>query len=307
MHVDLTDLRLMVAIAEANSLSKGADRSHLSVAAVSVRIKNIEESLGTRLLYRSSQGVTLTPPGQALVQHARLVLAQMERLRSDLQAYTRGVKGHLRVYASITAIAEFLPPTLGRYLASHPDVNIDLRERPSSDIVRAVSEGQADLGIISGPVRTEALELRPYRTDRLVVVAPAAHPLAAGSSVNFGGTLDHFHVGLPEGTGLHSFLVQRAAESGKPLRQRIQVGSFEAACRLVAEGVGLGVMPRSVAARHARELPVRVLSLDDSWSVRRLQLCARSFDQLPGFAQESLALLGEIEKRGRARAALVGA
>lgn len=297
MHFDLTDLRLMVAIAEANSLSKGAERVHLSAAAVSVRVRNIEESLGTKLLYRSSQGVTLTPPGQALVQHARLVLGQLEHLRSDMQEYAKGVKGHLRMYASITAIAEFLPPVLGRFLAAHPDVNIDLREQPSSDIVRAVSEGQADLGIISGPVRTEGLELRPYREDRLVVVASKRHALAKSRGVPFARTLDFFHVGLPEATGLHALLAARSAEIGKPFRQRIQVGSFEAACRMVAEDVGLGVMPGSAAARHARDLPVRVLALQDDWSLRKLQLCARSFELLPGFAQALVAALGESAPR----------
>jgi DNA-binding transcriptional LysR family regulator len=293
VHFDLTDMRLLVAIAEANSLTRGAERCHLSAAAVSVRIKNLEESIGARLLYRSSQGVTLTPPGQAFVHHARAVLGQIEHLRSDLQEYGEGVKGHLRVFASITAMAEFLPPLLSRYLASHRDVSIDLRERPSGEIVRAVSEGQTDLGIVSGPMRTEGLEVLPYRTDRLVVVTPAAHALAGRGAVSFVDTLDHDHVGLQEGTGLHAFLTQKAMDVGRAFKLRIQAGSFEVCCRMIAADVGLGVMPESAAHRYRAQLPIQVLELTDEWSLRRLQLCARSFELLPGFARELIEMLQE--------------
>jgi DNA-binding transcriptional LysR family regulator len=293
VHFDLTDMRLLVAIAEANSLTRGAERCHLSAAAVSVRIKNLEESIGARLLYRSSQGVTLTPPGQAFVHHARAVLGQIEHLRSDLQEYGEGVKGHLRVFASITAMAEFLPPVLSRYLASHRDVSIDLRERPSGEIVRAVSEGQTDLGIVSGPVRTEGLEVLPYRTDRLVVVTPAAHALAGRGAVSFVDTLEHDHVGLQEGTGLHAFLTQKAMDVGRAFKLRIQAGSFEVCCRMIAADVGLGVMPESAAHRYRAQLPIQVLELTDEWSLRRLQLCARSFELLPGFARELIEMLQE--------------
>lgn len=293
VHFDLTDMRLLVAIAEANSLTRGAERCHLSTAAVSVRIKNLEEAIGARLLYRSSQGVTLTPPGQAFVHHARAVLSQIEHLRSDLQEYGEGVKGHLRVFASITAMAEFLPPVLSRYLVNHRDVSIDLRERPSGDIVRAVTEGQTDLGIVSGPVRTEGLEVLPYRSDRLVLVTPAAHPLAGRAAVPFADTLEHDHVGLQEGTGLHAFLTQQAMAVGRAFKLRIQAGSFEVCCRMIAAGVGLGVMPESAAHRYRAQLPIQVLALADAWSLRRLQLCARSFELLPGFARELVDMLRE--------------
>ena len=149
MRFDLTDLRLMVQVAEANSVTGGAQALFLSVPAASTRIRKLEESLGTKLLFRTPQGVTLTPPGQAFVQHARLVLGQIEHLRGDLQEYAKGIKGHLRVFANTSALSEFLPPVLRTYLLSHPDVNIDLRERLSHDIVRAVSEGQTDIGIVA--------------------------------------------------------------------------------------------------------------------------------------------------------------
>lgn len=286
LHFDLVDMQLFVHVADCNSLTRGAERSHLSLPAASVRIKNLEEAIGTKLLYRGPQGVTLTPPGQAYAHHARMVLHQIETLRGDLQEYTQGVKGHLRVFATTTAMAEFLPAVLRGYLAAHPDVNIDLRERTSGDVVRAVTERQAEIGIVAGPVRTEGLEVIPYRQDRLVLVAPVGHPLADRKQVPFTETLAYHQVGLHEGTAIHAFVHQHAREANQALRLRIQVGNFEAACRMIEANVGIGILPESSARRHRRHMGIRVVPLEDAWAVRDLRVCVRSVEELPAFARD---------------------
>ncbi len=293
MHFDLVDLRLVVRIAEANSLTRGAEASFLSLPAASTRIKNLEESIGAKLLYRTSQGVTLTPPGQAFVRHARTVLAQLENLRGDMQSYARGIKGHLRVAGSTTALSEFLPPVLARYLRTHPDVNVDLRERLSVDIVRAVSEGQIDIGVVSGPVRTEALQAIAYRSDHLVLVVAADHELARETSVPFSRTLDHDHVGLHEASAIHAFLRQVSNDAQRTLRLRIEVGNFETACRLIEAGIGVGIVPRSSAQRHAQKMAIRIVQLDDAWSLRQQFVVVRQLDALPSFGRDLVQMLVE--------------
>ncbi|MDP3700309.1 MAG: LysR substrate-binding domain-containing protein [Hylemonella sp.] len=290
---DLVDLRLMVRIAEADSLTKGAEAAHMSAPAASTRIKAIEESLGVKLLHRSSQGVTLTPPGQAFVHHARLVLGQLEHLRADLQEYARGIRGHLRVHANTTALGEFLPPVLRRYLLAHPDVTVDLQERLSHDIVRAVSEGQTDIGIVAGLVRTEKLQVLPYRRDRLVLVLPRGHALANSTSISFADTLDFDHIGLAESSAIRAFLQQICEGLGRPMRQRIQVSNFEAACRMVEAAVGVAILPGSAAHRHAQTMAIRIVPLGDPWAERALQIVVRSLDALPAYARELVDLLVE--------------
>jgi DNA-binding transcriptional LysR family regulator len=291
MHFDLVDLRLMVRIAESDSLTRGAESSHMSLPAASTRIKNLEESIGVKLLYRTSQGVTLTPPGQALVHHARLVLGQIESLRGDMQEYAKGVKGHLRVFANTTALGEFLPPVLRTYLLSHPDVNIDLKERLSHDIVRAVTEGQTDIGIVAGHVRTENLEVLPYRQDRLALVVPIGHALAEVESIDFEQTLGLDHIGLHESSAIHAFLRQVCDRLHRRLPLRIQVGNFEAACRMIEANVGVGILPESAARRHAQSMAIRIVPLKDEWSLRALLICMRKLDALPGFARDLVDLL----------------
>jgi len=295
---DLVDLRLMVRIAEADSLTKGAEAAHMSAPAASTRIKAIEESLGVKLLHRSSPGVTLTPPGQAFVHHARLVLGQLEHLRTDLQEYARGIRGHLRVHANTTALGEFLPPVLRSYLLTHPDVNVDLQERLSHDIVRAVSEGQTDIGIVAGLVRTENLQVLPYRRDRLVLVVPAGHALAGSASISFADTLDFDHIGLAESSAIRAFLQQICEGLGRPRQQRIQVSNFEAACRMVEAAVGVAILPGSAAHRHAQTMAIAIVPLADPWAERALQIVVRSLDALPAYARDLVDLLVADARQG---------
>lgn len=291
MHFDLVDLRLMVHVADTNSMTRGSELSFISLPAASTRIKNLEESIGTKLLYRTSQGVTLTPPGQAFVIHARAVLGQIEHLRGDMQEYVRGIKGHVRVFANTTSLGEFLPPVLRHFLRRHPDVNIDLRERLSHDIVRAVTEGQTDIGIVAELERTESLETLPYRRDRLVLVVPQGHALDGQAQVDFVDTLELDYVGLHESSAIHAFLRQASDQHHRPIKQRIQVGNFEAACRMIEAGVGVGVMPESAASRHAQSMGIAIAPLSDAWSVREMQICVRSLEALPAFAKELVELL----------------
>jgi DNA-binding transcriptional LysR family regulator len=290
-HFDLIDLRLMVKVAEANSVTGGAEAVHLSTPAASTRIKHLEEAIGAKLLVRTPQGVTLTPPGQAVVHHARQVLSQLEHLRGDLQEYALGIKGHLRVWASATAMGEFLPPVLQRYLREHPDVNVDLRERLSHDIVRSVGEGKIDVGIVSGYERTEALQVIPYRRDRLVLVLPRGHALASEPAIAFADTLALDQIGLHEGSALRAFLQRICDDMHRSLKLRIEVSNFEGACRMIEAKVGIGVMPESAARRHAQTMQIAIVPLTDAWSVRQMHVCVRSLDALPGFARALVELL----------------
>ncbi len=290
-HFDLPDIKLFVNIAEANSLTRGAERSHMSLPAASIRIKNLEEGLGVKLLYRTSQGVTLTPPGQAFMHHARLVMQQLTDLRGDLAEYVNGSRGHVRIFANTTAITEFLPALLPKFLASHPDVNVDLKERLSNDIVRAVTEGKVDVGIVAGNVRTEGLEILPFQEDRLVLVTSKSHPLASRERIEFSEALSYDFVGMLEASAIHAFLAQAANDLNRQIKIRIQVGNFEAACRMIEANVGIGVVPHSAASRHAGSMGIHMVELSDEWAIRKLQICLRSMQSLPLFARELVELL----------------
>jgi len=286
LRYDLVDLRLFVSIAEAKNLTRGAERVHLSVGAASMRIKNLEDALGAPLLNRLSQGVTLTPAGEALLIHARRVFRDLERLHGDLQVFSRGLKGKVRIFANTTAITEILPAALASFLASHPHVDIDLEERLSPDIARAVAEGAVDIGILAGNIRTDELEVIPYQKDSLVLAVSRDHPLASREVIDFAEAAGLSFVSLHQGSAIQGFMANVAAEMGVSLDIRIKVSGFEALCRMVEAEAGVGILPGSVANRLKASHAISVVRLSNPWAVRELKICVRRLDDLPSFARE---------------------
>ena len=286
MRFDLVDLRLFLHVVEAGSITHGAERMHLAIAAASTRIRNMEASLGVALLERERQGVRPTEAGRTLVQHARLLLQQAERMRDDLSEYAEGVRGQVRLLSNTNALTEFLPELLSAFLAAHPQINIDLEERLSNEIVRAVADGTADLGIVAATVEMAGLETIPFRTDRFVLVVPPDHPLASLNETAFAAALDCDFVGLDRASALQRFLAAKADRVGRRLRLRVQLRSFDAVCRLVECNVGIGVVPATTAERHAETMAIRRIELTDDWAVRNLTICVRKLADLPVYARQ---------------------
>jgi len=291
MRYDLTDLRLFCDVVEAGTITAGAERSALALAAASTRIRGMEEQLGAPLLMRSRQGVTPTPAGRTLLKHARGILAQNARMREDLGAYAGGFSGEVRLLANTNALAEFLPEALSSFLARHPHVSVDLEERLSDEIVGLIAEGVGDIGIVAGTVDMGALETFPFRTDRFVVVTSADHPLAGRPSVAFSEVLAHDFVGLERSSSLQRFLGAKAAREGRPLRLRVQLRSFDGVCRLVECGVGIGVVPQTTARRAAKTMKLGVVRLADDWAERELRICVRATAALGLYARDLVEAL----------------
>ena len=286
MRFDLVDLRLFCEVVDAGSITRGAERSALALAAASTRIRNMEDALGAPLLERSRQGVTLTPAGRTLLKHARTILAQTARLREDLGAHAGGLSGEVRLLANTNALTEFLPEALSAFLAGHPHVSVNLEERLSDEIVGLVAEGVGDVGIVAGTVDMGSLETFPFRSDRFVVVSSAIHPLAQRASMTFADVLGFDLVGLDRASSLQRFLSAKAAREGRPLRLRVQLRSFDAVCRLVECGVGVGIVPETTARRAARTMSLGIVQLTDDWARRELTICVRDLAQLAPYARE---------------------
>lgn len=291
MHFDLTDLRLFVHIAEMQNLTKGAHRACLSPAAASTRLKALEQQLGSRLFYRDNRGVDLTQAGETLLRHARLILRQVEYVKSEFTANGADTAGHIRIYANTTAVTEFMPEVLGRFLAERPNVTVDLQERLTRDILRSVLDGSTDLGIVSGTVPEQGLQALHFSTDRLVLVTPAGHPLSTRKKVVFSDVLDYQHVSMHEGSTLHAFMLELSAQHGHALTLRIQLRSFEAMCRMIEAGVGIGILPESAALRHEKTMKLAVIKINEEWALRERSVLVRDMEALPGCARSLVAEL----------------
>ena len=296
MRFDLTDLQLFADIVETGSITRGAARAHIALASASARVHGMEDQLCAALLTRGRRGVEPTAAGQSLVHHARVVLQQIARMHDELGDYTHGAKGHIRLLCNTSAMTEFLPEALSAFMAAHPNIDIDLEERLSYDIVQAVTKGVADIGIIADSVASGGLALFPFRRDRLVLVTAHAHPLTTGLQrrpVDFADCLDHDFIGLAGDSALQQYLSAHAAQAGKPFRYRVRMRSFDAICRMVEAGAGIAIVPETAARRCQRSMHLQRRSLSNSWADRTLNICVRTLDELPSYTRQ---LIDEIRE-----------
>ena len=281
-RIDLTSLQLFVAVCELGSIGRAAEREYIAASAVSKRLSDLEATLETPLLYRHTRGVDLTPAGESLLHHARSVLFSLEKMQAELSEYAEGVRGHVRIHANISAIVQFLPEDLGAFSRAHPQVKIDLEEHLSTEVMRAVQEGAADVGICSvAAAPGHDLQTLPYRQDELVVVVPRGHALAQRPALAFADTLDCDQVGLHAGSSIQLAMREAAAAAGRTIRLRIHVTGLDAMCRMIHNGLGVGVMPRRAFALMPGVAELECVPLSDPWATRDIRLVARDFSTLP--------------------------
>ncbi|MDP2034400.1 MAG: LysR family transcriptional regulator [Polaromonas sp.] len=280
-RIDLTSLQLFVAVCELGSIGKAAEREFIAASAVSKRLSDLEAALDTPLLYRHTRGVDLTPAGQSLLHHARSVLFSLEKMQGELSEYAAGVRGHVRVHASISAIVQFLPEDLGAFTGRHPEVKIDLEEHLSTEVVRAVQEGAADLGICNTADGTGGLQALPYRQDRLVLIVPRGHALGEQDAIAFEDTLDFDQVGLHSNSSIYLAMRDAAALAGRTIKLRIHVTGLDAMCRMIHNRLGVGVMPQRAFELMHGVGELEAVALTNAWATRQIELVARDFSSLP--------------------------
>ena len=288
MRLDLTDLQLFLHICEAGSITGGAQRSHMTLASASERIRDLEAALGEPLLIRNRRGVTETPAGRTLAHHARLVTQQMEHLKGELSQYGNGVRGHVRLRANAAAISEHLPEVLADFLVTHPRVSLDVHEHTSADIAHGVRTGMCDIGVASDAADLQGLIVMRFKADRLVLIVPKDHPLADGTSVAFADVLDEQLIGQAEQGAMAALLTHHAKLAGKTLAYRVRLDSMDAICRMVGRGAGVAVVPEAAARRMGRAAGIRRVRLTDAWTRRQVVVCVRDPDQLPLPARQLL-------------------
>ncbi|MCK6416580.1 MAG: LysR family transcriptional regulator [Giesbergeria sp.] len=285
MDYDLTDLRLFVAMAEERNLTRGAARAFLAPSSASHRLRRLEDALQTPLFDRQPRGLEPTRAGEALLRHARQVFACIEQMHAELSPYASGIRGQVSLWANTHATHSYLPDDLAGFLKRHPQVSVSLEERTSTEIAMAVAHGEIDVGVLADAgAQGAGVVLWPYRQDRLVLIVPQGHALAQRASVAFAEVLDQAFVMLHSGSAIHTFTMNAAAALGRHLDVRIQVRSFEAVCRMVGAGVGIGLVPRSAVPRAGLSEPPVVVALDEAWAQRDLQVCVRQGVELSGFA-----------------------
>jgi DNA-binding transcriptional LysR family regulator len=295
-RIDLTTLRLFIAVCEEQNLTRAAQREGIAASAVSKRMNDFELAFGVTLFRRLSKGMALTPAGEALLHHARVTLLNVEKIAVELSEYSQGVRGHVRMLANLSAIVQFLPEDLQAFFSAHELLRVDLQERPSGQVVCGIEEGAAEIGICSGEAETRALEAFHYRYDHLAVVVRSGHPLAARDDILFADTLDFDHVGLHAASSIYLRSQYAASQAGKSMRLRINVPGFDAVCRMVQADMGIGLIPDRAFEVIGAGMGLRAIPLRDDWAKRELKIVVRDAAQLSGTGRMVLDHLRSAEQ-----------
>ena len=272
-------------------MTRGAERAALALASASARIRGMEEALGAALLIRDRRGVSLSPAGECLLEHARLIVQAVERMRGELGSYARGLAGSVRLLSNTAALSEHLPGVLAGFLAANPTISLEVEEKQSTDIGAALAAGAADIGIASAAALTGAIEQFPFRDDRLVVVLPRADDLGRRRKLSLAAIVHRAFVGLPRESALQRHLASQAARIGATMKVRARVTGFDAICAMVEAGAGISIVPETSAVRCRRSMKINVVKLEEEWACRRLAICVRDLRMLPAGAQRLVAHL----------------
>lgn len=267
---DLVTIRLAVACAESGSLTAAARESHLALAAASRRIRELELTLGGALFERHARGLTPTAAGRVFVKHGLNLLQTVEHMGTELTDLRQGIARHIRLIASTAAINQFLPPLLSRYGQVRPQVRVDLDEQVSEEVVAALREGHADLGVFVQGTDVSGLAVQLLGEDELVLVLPRGHRLVGKTPLPFADALDEDWIGLNTGAAMLQQQQKAALAARKPFRLRIQVRSFDAVCHMVSSGLGVALLPKAASLPMLKALGLSWRPIANMWAKRRL-------------------------------------
>lgn len=298
-RLDFVTLRLFCAVAQTGSITKGAEICHIATSAASRRLSDFEKSIEAILMERTALGIRLTPAGHVAMQHAMRLFQGFEQFGAELREHSRGSRGHVRLWANISALTDFLPASLSSFLAVHPDIRVEVEEQLSVDIVRAVVDGLADIGVLAENISAHGLEVFACDVKPLVLVCPLGHPLARRRSTDFRSCLEYDFVGSSRGSAILDLVSRAAAVSGMPLRLRIQVRSFDAMCQMISAGLGVGILPIAACTSQLAALRLRAVPLTDLWATRRLVVAAHAQRDLAAAARLLLNHLRDSTAAGR--------
>ena len=281
MRLDFFDLQLFLNIIDTGSLTRGAERSAISLQAASERIKKLEQYYKTHLFTRHATGVRLTIAGQTFAEQALLLVQQAKKLEQAMSPYAEGMTAQMTLWCNSSAQSEYLPILLPQYLVENPHIQIDLQEAESREIIQSIEKGTAKLGLISNFFHHSTLQTLEFSDDPLVLICPPLHELKNQQQLNLVDILHYPFVGLMQYHSLQQSIETQAKLLNCAIQYRLRLPNFAAIAQVVANGVGIAIMPKRAARRLNTLYHFHQIELVGEWANRKLLLTAKNFDELP--------------------------
>lgn len=198
-------LKVFKKVAEEKSFSKAAEDLYLSQPGVSLQIRNLEKEFGTKLIYRSSKHVELTPAGEILYQQASQIINLYTQVKEEINQIQRIVTGSLRIGASFTIGEYILPKLVGQTAAKYPNLDISVTIANTEEITQDLSQNRLDIGLLEGRVSATEFILEQFMEDEMVLIAPPGHPLAMVNVVTVKDMKNQIWILREAGSGTREF------------------------------------------------------------------------------------------------------
>ncbi len=310
LHLTLRQLEVFEAAARHLNYTRAADELHMTQPAVSMQVKQLEQSLGVELFEQLGKRLYLTEAGREVLAYARAVTQQLDELEGVLNRIKGLSGGRLRVSVATTA-NYFVPTLLGAFSRRYPDVTVTLDVTNRETLLRQLAENTVDLVIMGQPPAEADVEAEPFLDNPLVVVAPPEHTLAKKKRIPLTRLQEETFLVRESGSGTRSAMERFFAEHGIRIKTGMEVGSNEAIKQSVQAGLGLGLLSRATIEQELALGRLVVLDVEDFPIMRHWYVVHRRGKRLPPVAEvfkdyllrEAIALL----RRARTRHAVAGA
>lgn len=287
--MEFRQLRYFVAVAEAGTISRAAERCGIAQPSLSHQIMKLEDELGVQLLDRLGRGVALTDAGRALLPRARQIVAQIQEVEGHLRADLDEGRGRLAVGAIPTMAPYLVPAIIAQLRGEYPQCELIVREDLTQNLVEAIADNELDVAIMSTPIDHELIDLQVVGREPLLVVAPSEHPLCAEGEISLADLRDQPAVTLHE---MHCLgkQISEFCEAKRLARNVVcRMTQIDTLLEFVRLGLGVSIVPAMVAAhddhpgrkylRFKRSAPTRDIAL--AWRKGRVRSrLAREFAKL---------------------------
>lgn len=277
-------LRIFAAVAQSLSFARASEVLHLTQPALSVAIRNLEDALGGRLLTRTTRHVRLTPEGAALLPQALQLLADWDGVRDRFRGRFALRSGHVTLAAMPSFASNVLPQALREFRDRHPNVEITVEDVIHEQVVDLVDTGRVELGFCFEPDARPTLAFETLFVDRFVAIVPRQLPVGKSGSIRWSQLLQREFVALQRPSSMRHAIEQELAREGIELRVAFECHQLATVGRLVAEGLGVSVVP-ALCEPQMTALGVRCLKLSEPYVRRAVGLLSRRDRELSAAAE----------------------
>ncbi|MFJ7509170.1 selenium metabolism-associated LysR family transcriptional regulator [Peribacillus simplex] len=261
-------LKVFVTVIEQKNFSRAGDILNLSQPGVSLHIRNLENELGTKLIYRSPKQVQITEPGKILYRHAKQMLNHYETAIREINEFNNVVSGTMKIGASFTIGEYYLPKVLAEFAAQYPMVDIQIIISNSNEVIQGIRSNRLDIGLIEGETDYKDIDVRPFMNDEMIVVVPPVHPLSQMDLIE--GTLlqNQTWVLREEGSGTRTYSDKLLSSLELKIKKTFIFTSIQGVKEAVMAGLGIALLSRLTVQKELKSNELKTFHLKNEPIIR---------------------------------------